>query len=547
MKTRHVLAVASVLGALWALPGLALAHSGHDHGPAEPPPPPPAAAGPGAAGVGDVFEVVIKPAGDGGSLLYLADMDSNAPIEDAGIDVEAGSWQGRAEAAGSPGVYTLSWRIPTEPAEVMITVSAGGRDDLILLSGVSRPPEAPVAAAARSGLLDWRGWLGGGLASLAGLIGIGMVVRRRHCAALAALAVGVAAAGTAFAHAGHDHGGGSAVEQPEMAAPGRPVAMAKEAQFLLGVRTVRAEAREVADTVRLVGRVVPDPAGYARLQPAQPGRILSDPAHPMPIPGQAVKRGDVLAVLEPNLTALERAEQRAALAQLDAEIAQTERQLKRWLGMGEAARRKDIDDARLDLERLNKQRQQVESTALGRELLRAPIDGLVTDVHVVPGEVIDSSMTVVEIVDPDRLRVEAVLHDLTLDGRITAGAATTRLLRGHAFSLKLIGSGGRIDPKDQGLHLIFSVVDGARWLKLGMPVDVHAETGGAALRVAVPRDAVTDAGGRPVVFVKTGPEAFEARAVTMGRTLGDYVEVTAGVQAGERVVVQGSLQLLAAR
>lgn len=547
MKTRHFLAVAGLVSALLTLPTAVLAHSGHDHGAAEPPPPPPAAAGPGAGGTGDFFEAVLKLSGESGSLLYLADVDSNAPIAGAAIEIDAGGWQGRGETTGSPGVYFLAWPFPAAPVDVTLTVSADGRDDLILLSGVVQPTATPVMAAKPS-LSDWRRWLGGGLAGLAGLAGLVLVTRRRTGAAALALLVTIAAAGTAFAHSGHDHGGGGgSSDQPQTAAPGRPIAMPKESQFLLGVRTVKAEAREVADTVRLVGRVVPDPSGYARLQPVQAGRIVVDPLYPMPTPGQAVRRGDVLAVLEPNLTALERAEQRAQLAQLDASIAQTDRQLKRWLAMGDAARRKDIDDARLDLERLNKQRLQVETTALGRELLRAPLDGLVTDVHVVPGEVVDSNSTAVEIVDPEKLRVEAVLHDLTLDGRITAGAATTRMLRGHAFSLRLIGSGGRIDPKDQGLHLIFAVADGARWLKLGMPVDIHAETGAASLRVAVPREAVTDAAGRPVVFVKTGPESFEMRAVSVGRTLGEFVEVTGGVKTGERVVVQGGLQLLAVR
>lgn len=547
MTTRRFLAVAAVAAALLTPAAAAHAHAGHDHGAAEPAPPPPAAAGPGSAGVGDGFEAVLKPAGDTGTLLYLADLDSNAPVAGAVVEIEGG-WQGRAQATTTPGVYVLDWALPAQPVDLTLTVAAGGRDDLILLTGVAATVAPPLVAAAAAAAPDWRRWLGAAAAGLAGLLGVVLAARRRGAAATVALLVTMLAAGSALAHAGHDHGGGGGGDEPAAApAPGRSLTLSKESQFLLGIRTVKAEAREVADTVRLVGRVVPDPAGYARLQPAQAGRIVADPLYPMPMPGQAVTRGDVLAVLEPNLTALERAEQRAALAQLDAQVAQTDRQLKRWLGMGDAARRKDIDDARLDLERLHKQRQQVESTALGRELLRAPLDGLVTDVHVVPGQVIDSSVTAVEIVNPERLRVEAVLHDLGLEGRIAAGTATTRLLRGHAFGLRLIGSGGRIDARDQGLHLIFAVSDGARLLKLGMPVDVHAETGTAALRVAVPREAVSDAGGRPVVFVKTAPERFEMRAVTLGRGLGGVVEVTAGIKPGERVVVQGGLQLLAVR
>lgn len=542
MKIRHFgLAVAALTAALWGAAPAAMAHSGHDHGGAAPPLPI-ALPGPGTAATGEAFELVFKANDTGGTLLYLADLDSNEPVGGASIEVDAGTIFTAAPAA-SPGVYTLAWEMPAQPIDVTVTISAGGRDDLLLVSGVAKPASPAPAAPQPTWAGDWRRWLGGGGASLAVLFGVGMFARRRVVAGAAALLIGVVAAGSAFAHAGHDESAGQATS----VTAGRAVVMAKDSQFVLGVRTVTAEAREVVDSVRLVGRVVPDPSGYARVQPTQPGRILADPEFPLPLPGQRVKRGDVLAVLEPTLTSIDRSEQRARLAALDADIAQTERQLQRWAGMGEAARRKDIEDARLDLARLRQEKRQIERIALGREMLQAPIDGIVTDLHVVPGQVVPPEATVVEVVDPDRLRVEAVLYDIALADRITGGRATTRLLKDHVFGLTLLGSGGRIDPRDQGLHLIFAVADGARWLRLGMPVDVHAETGAVTARVAVPRDAVAEAGGRPVVFVKTAPESFEARPVTVGRTIGDWSEIGEGIRPGERVVAQGTLQLLATR
>lgn len=95
--------------------------------------------------------------------------------------------------------------------------------------------------------------------------------------------------------------------------------------------------------------------------------------------------------------------------------------------------------------------------------------------------------------------------------------------------------------------MIFAVTDGARLLKLGLPLDVLAHTGGSSLRVSVPREAIADAGGRPVVFVKTAPEIFEARPVRLGRVVGGWAEVAEDVAPGERVVVRGAAQLAATR
>ncbi|MBF0305123.1 MAG: efflux RND transporter periplasmic adaptor subunit [Alphaproteobacteria bacterium] len=504
----------------------------------------PARAAPGFAAEGEMFELVVRAEADR-TLLFLAERDSNAPVEGATLDIEIAGptvWSGRAAPAGA-GIYAVDWRAGASPANLTAVVQSMGRDDLILIEGlrVEAPPAAPVQAAAPS-LADWRVLVGGGAGLLLVAFGVGMRLCRNRAAPLA-LAL-ILAPSLAFAHAGHDHGGATV---GEALPPARAVAMTKESQFLLGIRTFRVEAREAADSVRLAGRVVPDPAGYARLQPSQSGRVLADPDIPIPHPGQRVKRGQAVAVLAPTLNAVDLAEQRAALYETETQIARTERQLSRWERIGDAVARKEVDDARGELERLRKKREQLAGTALGREVLTAPIDGVVTDSHLVPGEMLAPERTAVEIVDPERLRIEAVLHDLGLADRVVGGSAVSRQLPGRVFPLALVGLGGRIDPADQGLHLLFSVREGAGALKLGLPVDVWAETGAATLRVGVPLEAVLDAGGAPAVFVKTGPEAFERRPVRLGRMVGDWAEVAAGLEPGERVVVQGMAQLAAVR
>ncbi len=269
MNPRQLLvAVAALAAALSGAATAAKAHSGHDD--ASQPPPPGIGAQPGAAGSGEVFEVVLKPARDGGTLVYVADIDSNDPIADATIEVDTGKTALRAEPSGAAGVYRLAWDMPSQPIDLTLTVSAAGRDDLLLVTGAAAAmtPEQPEAADTMALLADWRRWLTGGSATVAALLGATMILGRRAAAGAAIVLFSLIAAGSAFAHAGEDHGDGPAPAAPLTVADGQAVVMPKESQFLLQVRTARAEAREVADTVRLVGRVVPDPAGYARIQPA---------------------------------------------------------------------------------------------------------------------------------------------------------------------------------------------------------------------------------------------------------------------------------------
>lgn len=538
----------TIAAALLALtvPSLALAHGGEDHGAPAPTAvsPLPAAQAPGFSADGTAFQAVLAPE-VGKTVLYLADVDTNAPVARATVEVEAAGWQGQAVPTPTEGVYEFAWAPSAGGADVALVVSADGRDDLILVPAVGRPAAKPQAAEPKTS----SAWKGVGIAGAAGaaIIVASLTFFRRHRRAAAVmLAIGLLSAMPAFAHSGHDHGGGQPT--PAQAAPGTPIVMPKATQFLLGIRTLKIEPQEAADSVRVVGRVVPDPMGYARVQPSQPARVIADPAFPLPVPGQAVKRGQVLAALEPTLSTLEKGDKRASLSRVESELAIQERELARLDALGGLVPAKQVETARIRLDQLRKERGQIAGTALGREVLIAPVDGVISDVHVVPGEVVTPERVVVEIVNPGLLRVEAIIHDLGTARRISSATATTKLLPDQVFSLALLGVSPRIDAQDQGVHAIFQVGSNqARELSIGMPVDVFLATGQTRLRTAVPRDAIAELGGRQVVFVRTAPEAFEARPVKVDRVIGPLAEVVEGVMPGDRVVTQGIEQMRAGR
>jgi RND family efflux transporter MFP subunit len=518
-------------------PAPALAHGGEDHG-APPAPSSVLSSAPaqtGFAAEGDAFQVVMLPGEDGSTRLFLADLETNAPVAGATIDAEAAGWQGQAHPE-SPGLYHLAWTPPADGADVTLMIGAQGRDDLVLVRGVAPLPPLPAAAPP---VEHWRHYAAGGLIGAGlGLAGL-LLSRRRAAAVILAL---LPLSGNALAHDGHDHGAA-----PPPSPPGTQLALPKATQFLLGIRTLRVEPREAADTVRVVGRVVPDPAGYARVQPSQPARVIFDPNFPLPVPGQWVRRGQVIAVLEPTLTSLERSDKRATLYRVESDIAIQEREAARQVALGGIVAPKTVEDTRTRLDQLRREKQQLLGTALGRDLVTAPLDGIVADVHIVPGEVVTVDRPMIEIVDPTRLRVEAVIHDFALAGRIAGATASSRPMAERPVPLTLLGVSPRVDAQDQGIHALFAVAgEEAGRLRIGMPVDVFVATGASSLRIAVPREAVAEHGGRQVVFVRTAPESFEARPVRVERTVGALAEID-GLRAGERVVVQGVEQLKAVR
>jgi cobalt-zinc-cadmium efflux system membrane fusion protein len=61
--------------------------------------------------------------------------------------------------------------------------------------------------------------------------------------------------------------------------------------------------------------------------------------------------------------------------------------------------------------------------------------------------------------------------------------------------------------------------------------------------VSVPKSAVQKAKEVRLVFVRLAEDSFEARRVTLGMDLGEFVEVTRGLEAGEEVVTTGAFLL----
>jgi cobalt-zinc-cadmium efflux system membrane fusion protein len=69
---------------------------------------------------------------------------------------------------------------------------------------------------------------------------------------------------------------------------------------------------------------------------------------------------------------------------------------------------------------------------------------------------------------------------------------------------------------------------------------------GGAEAITVPEAAIQQIHGKPTAFVEAAPGNFEARPLSLGARSGDFVEVKAGLSAGEKVVTKGAFSLKSA-
>ena len=97
-----------------------------------------------------------------------------------------------------------------------------------------------------------------------------------------------------------------------------------------------------------------------------------------------------------------------------------------------------------------------------------------------------------------------------------------------------------IDPQTRTVWIVYELPNPDGLFRVGMFADVHLETQVASEAVAVPEEAIVMDNGRPTAFVLLNGENFQRRELELGVRDNGFVEVKAGVEAGERVVTKGA-------
>jgi len=347
------------------------------------------------------------------------------------------------------------------------------------------------------------------------------------------------AGATASAGEGHDHGeapAGVNANGPQRL-PDGSVFLPKPAQRQIGLRTLVGVQQALPRALELNGRVLMDPNAGGRVQAMQAGRLEAGPRG-LPQAGQSVRKGELLAYVLPATGGLERAGQRAQLAELRAAAALAAQRLARLRELADTVPRKDIEALESEGASLAERARALDEGLSGREALRAPVSGVIASANAVAGQVVDARELLFEVVDPSRLRIEALAYEPDLAQDIAA--AYVPLARGRQLGLSLIGAARSL--REQALPISFKA-QGPELaeLALGQPVRVIVQTRTRLQGVAVPAAAVLrNPANQRIVWVKTAAERFEPRVVTAQVLDGASLVVSEGLKAGERVVSDGA-------
>ncbi len=360
--------------------------------------------------------------------------------------------------------------------------------------------------------------------------------RAACCAVLLSLTAPV------WAGPGHDGGHDAADGDPAATGsgpkrlPDGSVFLPKPAQRQMGVRTLVGEVKQLPRARALSGKVVMDPNAGGKVQALVAGRLQSGPRG-FPSVGQAVRKGEVLAYVLPATAAIERSNQAAQLAELRSSRSLASKRLARLLELADTVPRKEIEALESEVESLGARVRAVDAGLSARDTLLAPVSGVIASANAVAGQVVDARELLFEVVDPTRLRIEALAFDTALAADV-GGAFLS--VGGQKIALVFVGASRSL--REQALPLAFRAEGPAlSQLAVGQPVSVVVQSRTLLAGVPVPAASLMkNPANQTIVWVKTAPERFEARVVMAEPLDGATVVVTSGLATGDRVATQGA-------
>lgn len=295
--------------------------------------------------------------------------------------------------------------------------------------------------------------------------------------------------------------------------------------------------------------------------------------------GKAVRKGQVLARLDDSqvraalaVAQAQLATARGAAAEDEARLREAERQYARLnqLVQEKVVGRAEVDTAQSQVESLTARialaRQQVEvaqsqvaalEVDLSDMVVRAPFDGVAISKDAQPGEMISpvsagggfTRTGICTIVDMTSLEIEVDVSESYIN-RVKPNQPVEAILDAYpdwripAHVITTVPTADR-QKATVRVRIAFEDLEPRVLPDMGVKVSFFNERQPEAApdappkpRLVVPKAAVLSDAGQSVVFV-VRDERAERRAVATGPAQGEQVEIVSGLNAGERIVVEG--------
>ncbi len=349
------------------------------------------------------------------------------------------------------------------------------------------------------------------------------------------------------AHGDEDHGKEGAEEGESHDEEGQ-LELTVEQINAAGIQTVAAEARQMSTSITFPGEIRFDEDRTTHVVPRVNGIVEKVNVEL----GQAVKKGQVLAVIASQQISDQRAELNAAQRRVELARLTLQREKKLWEDKISAEQdyllaRQSFQEADISLgntrQKLSAIGASLNPSAGNRYELIAPFDSVIVEKHLGIGEVVSEASTAFTLSDLSRVWATFGVTPKDLNkvvvGRsviISAPDMNAQVEGRVSYVGSLLGE----QTRAAAVRVALANPEGSWRPGLFVSIDVKAEKANAD--VSVPESSLQTVEDKLSVFVRNA-EGFKVQPVTVGRRDGGFVEITDGLAAGTQVAATGSFIL----
>ncbi|MFZ2315635.1 MAG: efflux RND transporter periplasmic adaptor subunit [Gammaproteobacteria bacterium] len=216
---------------------------------------------------------------------------------------------------------------------------------------------------------------------------------------------------------------------------------------------------------------------------------------------------------------------------------------KALLGKQGAIAKQAIDQAEADFKEKEAEMQESD-VMLNKMKLTAPFAGMVGQGRVNPGDYVTVGQGMVALTDTKHLRIEYNVPEKYL-AAVKLGQSVKMIAAaypGKEFMGKVSFISPTINTNNRSIALYAELPNPDNLLAAGMFVDVIQSLGTQAKTVMIPARSLVPALDNEQVYLLVDGHA-KLNSVSVGKRMGDKVEILKGVSSGDTVITDGQLKL----
>lgn len=173
----------------------------------------------------------------------------------------------------------------------------------------------------------------------------------------------------------------------------------------------------------------------------------------------------------------------------------------------------------------------------------SPAEGFILEKNVTPGRTVEPDSVTFVIGDLSSVWMLASVRQEDLAKLHVGQSAYVTVGENSRLTGKIANLGQQFDPATRVMQVRIEIGNRKNTLRPEMLADAEIPIGKAKAALVIVSDAVQQINGQDAVFVRTAPDRFVVRPVTVADTAGGKTTILQGIQAGDSVVVHGSFIL----